>query len=474
MAGIKDKLYQLAPVPLQNLMVSLYGVYWNHLRFSGEFETECAGFRDRERYTAEQWFAYAENKLHDLLLSAYDSVPYYHQAWTGITREELARFTVADLPKLPPLEKQVARDNPKQLLLGGTPRKEHLEFYTSGSTGTPIKTFWLPNEIRRSLALRETRACGFAGVSYRMPRATFSGRIVEPNPNSQGPYHRFNFVEKQVYFSAFHLGPNTVGQYLDALRRHHTVWLTGYSNSIYQLARLAEDQKLDAPTLRAVITTSEKITPDMRAVVERVFHTQVYEEYGTVEDVMYVSECEHGRKHISPDAGIIEIVDDQFQPVPNGEMGEVLATGFIRPSQPVIRYRLGDMAIMSNEQCPCGRHMPVLKEIVGRLEDTVYGLDGRRMVRFHGIFVNQPHVQEGQIVQERLDLIRVRVVPKPGFSDVDRDDITHRVQQRLSDGMQVEIELTNAIERTKAGKFQAVVSKLSPEEKRRISHQDLS
>ncbi|MBL8132709.1 MAG: phenylacetate--CoA ligase family protein [Anaerolineae bacterium] len=469
MAGVADQIYRAMPVPLQHLMVSAYGIYWHRLRFGGTFEEECAGFRRREGYTAEQWQEDTTQRLRLLLLQAFDRAPYYQQAWKGlVTREDLERFTPADLTRLPVLEKKAVRDDPVALLLDGAPLKQHTIQHTSGSTGTPIKAYWLPEELRRSLALRETRSCGFAGVSYRMPRATFSGRIVEPNPDSSGPFYRFNMVERQVYFSAFHLSPKNVPLYLRALERHHIQWVTGYANSIYQLAQLAEDGGHKAPSLKAVITTSEKITPEMRAVVERVFQTKVYEEYGTVEDLMYACDCQHGRKHISPDAGIIEIVDEALRPVPAGQPGEVLATGFIRPHQPMVRYRVGDIAIMDDQPCPCGRQMPVLKEVVGRVEDTVYGVDGRRMVRFHGVFVNQPHVYEGQIVQEALNRIRVRVVPKPGFGDADRADIVQRIQQRLTDQMQVEIDLVESIERTKAGKFKAVVSQLSPEDLKKV------
>jgi len=103
--------------------------------------------------------------------------------------------------------------------------------------------------------------------------------------------------------------------------------------------------------------------------------------------------------------------------------------------------------------------MPVIKEVVGRIEDVVVGPDGRQMVRFHGIFVNQPHVREGQIVQEALDRIRVKVVATEGFGENDVRDITGRIRQRLGD-VQVDVEVVDSIPRTKAGKFKAVVSLL--------------
>lgn len=470
MAGIADKIYAKMPVLVQHAMVSAYGLYWNKRRFGRYYKSEEEQFRARERLSREDWAAYTEKKLREILVLAYTRVPFYREHWKGlVTVQQLEKFTAQDMPSLPPLEKGAARDNPLALLVDGTPQKRHRVHHTSGSTGTPVATYWLPQEQSSSLALRHTRYSAFAGVGYDRPRATFSGRIVEPNPKSKGPYYRFNIVERQVYFSAFHLGPKSAQQYVDALRRHRIEWITGYSNSIYQLAKMVLDQNIDAPQIKAVITTSEKLTPEMRDVISRAFNTKVHEEYGCVENVFFACDNEYGQLLVSPDCGLIEIVDEHLRPIYDGEYGEVLATGFTRLSQPMIRYRVGDTAAWSDELPRCGRGMPVLREVLGRIEDTVYGPDGRRMVRFHGIFVDQPYVQEGQIIQERLDLIRVKIVPKSGFSDADRSDIAARIQQRLTAGMNVEVEIVGAIERTKAGKFRAVISNLSPEERARIS-----
>lgn len=464
MAGLLDTVYRLAPVPLQHTMVTVYGWYWNRLRFGGVFQDEYAGFKQREYYTPEQWRTYQTQQLRDLLLYAYDHVPHYQKAWRDFDREQLAHLTLDDLSSLPIVTKGMVRDKPQDFVANGTPHAKHIEFTTSGSTGTPVSTFWMPNELQKSLALREARSCGFADVSYQLPRATFSGRIVEPDPESDGPYYRFNWIEKQVYFSAFHLGPQTVQKYIQALQRHQVQWITGYSNSIYQLALLAEEQGLDVPRLQAIITTSEKVTPMMRDVMERVFATKVYEEYGTVEDIMYVCENQQGELLVSPDAGIVEIVDETYKPVLAGEYGQVVATGFVRPHNPMIRFALGDVAAFSPSLSSCGRQMPVIQDVAGRIEDTVYAPDGRRMVRFHGIFVSQPHVKMAQVIQEAIDHIHLRVVPKPGFGQADIDDMTARIHQRLTDAVRVTVETVEAIEQKSSGKYQAVISKLSAEE----------
>ena len=104
--------------------------------------------------------------------------------------------------------------------------------------------------------------------------------------------------------------------------------------------------------------------------------------------------------------------------------------------------------------------MPVIREVVGRIEDVVIGPDGRQMVRFHGVFVNQPHVQEGQVIQESLSQITVRVVPTKDYTEEDTQDIIQRIRQRLGANVDVTVEQVTNIPRTKSGKFQAVISHL--------------
>ena len=452
-----DRIYASLPLSLQNQAVSIYGIYWHWLRFGGRYKAHESDYRNREHYTAAQWAEYHQAQLKKLILLASEKVPYYQRTWT---HDQVQAALKGELAALPLLEKDPIRRDPKDFVRSDMPREHYYTNHTSGSTGTPIATLWTADEIRDSLAVREVRSANWAGVSFKMPRATFSGRMVEPDPESKGPFYRFNSVEKQVYFSPFHLRADTAHFYVDAIRRHHIQWMTGYAVSYFLLAKFIHDQGLEVPPLKAVITTSEKVTPEMRDVMERAYHCKVYEEYSTVENALFASECEQGRLHVSPDVGIVEILRPDGSPCEPGEVGEVVTTCLMRTFQPMIRYRLGDLAAWDPEPCPCGRSMPVIKEVVGRIEDVVIGPDGRQMVRFHGIFVNQPHVVEGQVIQESLDHIHVKVVPSEGYGELDNQDIIHRVQQRLGYSVSVTVECVSSIPRTKAGKFKAVISNI--------------
>lgn len=456
--GFLDRVYSRLPVWAQHGAVSAFGLYWHYLRFGPGYRDYVRAYQLRDRWSAAEWTGWQANRLNEILKVAAEKVPHYREVWSAADK---AAARAGRLSELPLLEKDPLRRNPAGFSRADIHPAHIQHFATSGSTGTPITASFTLAELRQSLALREVRSAGWAGVSFKEPRATFSGRMVEPDPNSKGPFYRFNLVERQVYFSPFHLRPDTAQDYVEALERHQIKWLTGYAVSFYLLGRFILDGTLSVPPLRALITTSEKTTPEMRSVMEQAFGCRVYEEYSTVENVLFASECEHGRLHVSPDFAVVEILRPNGELCAPDEVGEVVATSLLKTFQPLIRYRLGDLAAWDGQPCPCGRQMPVIKEVVGRIEDVVIGPDGRQMVRFHGVFVNQPHIREGQVIQETLDRIRIKVVPAPGFCQADEDEIVRRVGQRLGPDVSVAVEKVAEIPRSKSGKFQAVISKLN-------------
>jgi len=202
----------------------------------------------------------------------------------------------------------------------------------------------------------------------------------------------------------------------------------------------------------------------MRPTLCEAFRARPYEEFGAVENCVLATECERGRLHVNPDFGILEILDGAGRPAPPGQPGRMVCTGLANRTQPLIRYEIGDMGAWSTEPCPCGRsHLPVLEQIVGRLEDVIIGRDGRATVRFHGLFINLPNVLEGQVIQEELDRIRVRVVPRAELSAAEVETIRRRLADERLGPMHVEVEAVPHIERTERGKFRAVINRLPRE-----------
>ena len=157
-----------------------------------------------------------------------------------------------------------------------------------------------------------------------------------------------------MYLSPYHLRADTAAAYTKALVDHGIRWMTGYASTMYHLAQYILEQRLTAPRLNAIVTTSEPVTPTMRRVMGQAYGCRVFEEYSTVENVVFASECEQGRLHVSPDAGVVEIVRPDGTPCGDGEVGEIAATCLLRTYQPFIRYRLGDLAAWDLAPCPAG------------------------------------------------------------------------------------------------------------------------
>lgn len=461
--GVVDNLYKSLPVPAQNLMISLYGWYWQKRRFGGEFKQDLLNFRSRNNWTEAQWKEYQEQKLRDLLIHAFSHVPFYKEKYSqaGFQLSDFQNFKLEDLQRLPYLEKQELREFGETSLLSDN--KEKGNFYSSsGSTGTPTKIYYSPSFHQIWSAAFEVRIREWAGVDRFSARGMIGGRRVVKEGDSQGPFYRYNSFEKQTYFSAYHIGPNTVKDYLEGMIKGKVEYMTGYAMSNYFLAQEIEKAGLKAPKLKAVITSSEKLSPEMRETFRRVYQCETFDSYSGVEACGLISETPDGYLVNSPDVGILEVLDENGNAVPAGASGEVVSTGLLNFDQPLIRYRIGDRVSLAKEGAgPKNIDMPVIEQIDGRVEDKVVGPDGRAMVRFHGIFIDHQGLVASQVVQEKRDLIILRLVTDSSYSkDISEPIMIQRIQSQLGSDIKVNFEYLEELPRTSSGKIKAVISKL--------------
>ena len=465
MAAGLDTFYPFLPVWAQNFGVSMYGLARRRWQLGGQFREYVSAFRERDAWSAQRMNDYLDRRLRQILALALAEVPYYAERWraTGMRRDDLDEFRVSDLSSLPTTPKEDLRAKSEQFVSTGARSQRLTRLHSSGTTGTPVTAICSADDRRRFMAAREARSFSWAGTSIRKPRSMIGGRLVVPKGVSGPPFHRYNWAEKQVYFSAFHISPANAPHYVAALNHYQPKVFTGYAYSHYLLARMMLRNGLALNYQpEALVLGSEKLTSEMKARIRQAFGARAYEEYGSLENCVLATECEHGRLHVSPDFGLVEIVDDQGRAVPPGVEGRILCTSLLNETQPLVRYEIGDLGTWSTDRCPCGRnHLPVLQEVVGRVEDVVTGPDGRQMVRFHGIFIDLPGVLEGQVIQEAVDQFTVRIVALEGFGERERQSIRDRFEQRLG-RVGVRIEQVSEIPRTERGKFRAVLSRISP------------
>jgi len=459
MPSIFDRVYGKSPVWMQQIGVSAYGLVWKRRRYGGDFKKKSIEFQSRDHFSANQWREYQTQALRRLLIHSYRHTPYYRDVFSQrrLDAEQLQSFSLDDLICLPLLEKNSIRTKPEQFVSKDANSKKLHSYLTSGTTGAPLAILSSDETDQSVQAAYESRVRKWAGLDYKMSRAMIGGRLVVPHGGAAPPFWRYNIFERQLYLSAFHISPANAPDYVKALNRFQPDYLVGYASAHFFLARMIDELGLTVYQPRAALTSSEKLTEDMRRQIEKVYRCEAFDGYSGVENCCLASECEHHRMHISPDVGIIEIVNELGEPVKTGEAGEIVATGFLNFDQPLIRFRTGDLAVLSDASCPCGRNMPILENIIGRLEDAVIGQDGRETVRFHGIFVGLLGVREGQIIQETTLDFRIRLAVDANFEKKEMDVIRKRFEDRLG-SINLVFEFVNQIERTERGKFRAIIS----------------
>lgn len=458
-----QELYYHLPYPLRVLAASAKGYYLRWWRYGRETEHLVEKALERESWSADRWKAWQEERLAQVLHRARHHVPYYRRYWDE--RERYGdRASWQYLENWPLLKKETVRAQPRAFLADNCNPRWMYHLHTSGTTGTPLNIWIGRAGLRYWYALFEARCRRWYGVSRRDRWAIIGGQLVADISRNRPPFWVWNAGLNQLYLSAYHLSPANIPHYIQALNHHRVRYLWGYSSSLHSLADLAESQGLELPALQVVISNAEPLFDFQREIIARAFRCPVRATYGMAEMVAGAAECEEGRLHLWPDAGIIEVLcDDRDEPASAGTVGRLICTGLVNVDMPLIRYEVGDRGALEPDagQCACGRTLPVVRSIEGRLDAVVVKQDGTRIGRLDPVFKAEMPIREAQIIQESLTLLRVRVVPADGYSHDTAQLITERLRQRVGDGMDIQVEEVAHIPRGPNGKFRMVISKVA-------------
>lgn len=460
MPEILNKIYKNLPVPIQNLAISAYGYGWKKRRFGGIFEEELKGFKVREEWDYNQWRDYQTIQLRNLLVHAFETVPYYNTAFRGaqLTKSKLESFELEDLSKVPTLKKESLRKVGTTDLLS-VKREAHGEFFTSsGSTGTPVKILFSKTMHQRWRAAFEARIYNWAGITHNDSRGMIGGRLVVPGGDEANPpFYRYNFFEKQIYFSIYHIRKQNAWNYLEAIKKYKPNFMTGYAASNFLLATYFDELGFKVDPLKAVITSSEKLTKPMRETLSKVYQCKVYDSWSGIEACGMISENSNGHLYASPDVGLIEILDENLNPVKEGEIGSMYCTGFLNYDQPLIRYKIGDLARVGGVASTPGPCMPLITEIIGRIDDIVTLSDGRQFSSFNRFFADIKEIKEVQVEQVSFHELVLHVVITTDYNSAVEQSILKSIRDRIGE-INVVFDVVENIPRNVNGKFKAVVS----------------
>ncbi|HUG35790.1 MAG TPA: hypothetical protein VML54_02500 [Candidatus Limnocylindrales bacterium] len=418
------------------------------------------------RLEATQWWnrdrleTYRVDRVRRFLTEVEARVPYYTKLFRERGFDPARVRALSDLSALPLSDKAVVRTHFEDLKAEGA--RDLVERRTTGSTGEPLRFLVSRNRISFDVAAK-WRGTRWWGVDVGDPEIVVWGSPIELTVQDRFKKIRDRLLRSRL-LPIIDISTAKLDLYIDTIARRPPRQVFGYPSAIAQLAWRASQRgiHLGGLGIRVVFVTSEILQAPWRTIITEVFGCPVATEYGARDAGYIARECPAGGLHITAEYLVVEILDEEGQPVPPGQCGEVVVTNFESAGFPFIRYRTGDVAALEDRICPCGRELPLIGQISGRTNDCLVSTDGRLV---HDSALNYviralEGVRAYKIVQEALTDVHVLIVPGPGFPDDAPDRIGARYRELLGPEVKVRLEKVTDIPREASGKFRHVVTRV--------------
>lgn len=450
-------LYPRLPVFLQNAVCSLHGYRTKRLRYGHEFQRKLSFLRESEKWSASEIENYQDEKIREIAVHAYNTVPYYRRMFDECRLTPGDICGREDLRKLPAVTKENVRHHLRDFVSDQFPLKRLIQLHTSGSTGTAVDFYFQPETIQFQWAVWWRFRERF-GVRCGDPHCNFTGKPAVPLTCTRPPFWRHDRSNNQFIVNMQQISPQKIADIVAFLNDTRLVFYSGYPSIIYQLCCLIEEANLSITNPPAVVMTgAEKLYDDQRQVMQSVLQCPVVDQYGMTEACGNASRCPHDMFHEDAEFGYIDLI--QGEELPTGQ-GQLRCTGFSNFAMPLINYEVGDVGSLSQVACSCGRNHRPFRDFEGRTEDFVITPEGCKIRRFDYIFKDAQNVREAQVVQNKLGEITILIVKRHGYTSDDEKALLKQVRKMISPTVAVEFEYVEEIERTSSGKFRAVVSNL--------------
>jgi len=417
-------------------------------------ELQTQQFGPKDQFTTRR-----DAALAGVLRHAVEKVPHYRK-WAA------SLGGLPALPDFPVLTKRLIADLGDQLYSDDRVSRNAYFNSSGGTTGQPTRVMQDPAYYERAGA-QTMLAFSWRGVDpFDRVARLWGARRDLGNRGVVGSIK--NFLRNRLILDCFRMTDADMRRYLQAIDRFRPQLLVAYANAAYELAVFAIEHRISVNPVPAVHTSAGMLYPHMREKIEEAFGTKVFNHYGAREVGCIASECEaHNGLHVLGDHVFVEIVDDSGRQCGPGGEGRVLVTSLANYSMPIIRYEIGDRAVVSEiDHCRCGRAYPLLQRVTGRVAHTLRTPSGAHVdsaffVHVIGVLNYHPNVRRFQVVQRALDIIQVRFSVSGQLPTATYEGIRENIRERIGPEVAVQFETVSEEELFAGGKFQLVVSEVA-------------
>jgi phenylacetate-CoA ligase len=446
---------------MRNLTLPVYDLMRGTSRF------QFGRVLDKTQWLPREDIERLQNRnLRFLIRHSYDTVPYYNRVFRKIGLSPEAVRCVEDLSKVPVLTKEDVRANSSDLVSRGFPMGQ-LVPYTSGGSGDQLRFYVTKDQLSWEIAA-EFRAYGWA--DYKLGDNCF---MFWASPIDLSKYKsvqkRFSSKLERVFIGNTYILSNQVlSKFAALLLARRPKIVKGYTSSIYLMAKYLVDNGIDGVRPKAVITTAETLFDSMRETIETAFGCKVFDFYGSREVGGLAAECEaHSGYHLSAENVAMEFVKDGEQ-VGNNEKGVILVTSLRNYGMPFIRYKLGDVGSPSGRVCECGRGLPLVNTIEGRISDfmAVYDKSGNVVpvgpiypLIIYGLM--KVPLKSVRVLQKEVNKLEIKAVKSKGYSQKHTDYLIKQIHDGIGEDVQIEFEFLDSLPPLPSGKRSTFISKIN-------------
>ena len=422
--------------------------YWN--------QAEKTQWMSRAKIEAHQFQA-----LQNLIAHAFNSCPYFKTAWTdhGLSPESVQ--SLADFQNFPLTTKETFRDHADQMRTT-LPVKLYTKS-TGGSSGVPLRFDLdkISNERRTALMYRGYNWAGGAPGTKQL--YIWGSHFSTATKLTRLKHWLHAKYERRKMLSCFDFTPQKMKQHLATHNKYRPDVIIAYTNPLYEFARFIKNENLPVFSPHSMIVGAEKLHDFQRELIEEVFQAPLFETYGSREFMLIGAECDqHHGLHLSIDNLLIEILDDDGNPTPDGEEGNVVITDLFNYGMPFVRYINGDRAIAGFDMCECGRGLPLLKKVTGRQLDVLETPDHRKIPGefFPHLMKEFRGIKRFQVLQCMREKITIKLVVDDTFDQSERARLLTEIVEVAGTEVEIDLQIVDEIPLTEAGKHRVVVREL--------------
>ncbi len=421
---------------------------------------KTVAFRSEDELRALQ-----SRRLRAIARHAWERVPYYRE-WMREAGAQPGDFRSADdLRRMPLVDKLALTLEPERFAAAGYERRDGLTLLSSGTSGRRRRFRYDSGALFRALA---------AGRRQRIALAHFIGR---ESGYKEALFHRQGGASAQIrrFWEDRMVMPGQVElkrrrfdpalpfeDLLAAVNEFKPEVLRGAGSHVGAFFRWVAEtgRKIEKP--KAVTYGADAMPQGDRRIIEDHFGIPVVSTYQAVEALRIGFQCEARQGfHISTDQVVVRVVDSAGDDVAPGERGELILTNLTNRATVVMNYRLGDLVTQAAGPCSCGRNLPLIQNIDGRLDDLIARPDGTQL---HALSIVPglqavDGVRQVQVVQEELERFRLRVVWARGCEQLP-GELVQRMTAVLGEGIRVAVEPVEVLEQEPSGKVKTVLCEL--------------